>query len=125
MCLMQLHYVRKFKVPTIHYTLDSNSHLRDKSPDLTSSFAVLVITMATRGCCLTRNVIDLDQYKILSNIVIFAIICNIFHNIKYRIVVMVSSDFYFENKMHAELSWQWRQHASIFGKLARLGRAMI
>lgn len=46
----------------------------------------------------------------------FAVICNIVCYIEYRTAVMASSGFCFEKKFHLELSWQRRQHTSIFGR---------
>ncbi len=40
---------------------------------------------------------------------IFAVVCDIFHNIKYQAAVTAFSGFYFEKRLHAELLWQRRQ----------------
>ncbi len=60
--------------------------------------------------------VDSGQYQILSNIVIFAVIHDIRHSIEYWIAVTISSGFYFEKKMHAELLWWRKQHALQFDK---------
>ncbi len=60
----------------------------------------------------------------MSNVAIFAVICNIFHNIKYQTAVMAPLDFYFEKKMHAELPW-WQRHCALpFEKVERLSQVI-
>ncbi len=54
-----------------------------------------------------------------TNIMIFAVICDIFHNIAYQAAVTTSWGFYFEKEMHVELRWQRRQHALLFDEVLR------
>lgn len=62
-------------------------------------------------CCTFTIVLYL-----LSNIAIYAAICDVFRNIECRTAVTASLGFYFEREMHVELSWQ---RASTFGMLLR------
>ncbi len=53
---------------------------------------------------------------------IFAIICDVFHDIKYHTTVTASPGCYFEKKMDTELSWRQRQRVLLLDEVKRLSQ---
>ncbi len=61
-----------------------------------------------------RQPLVLGQYEIWSKITVFAVGCNISHNVEYPTTAMASSGFYFKKKINARLLWGWKNAHCFF-----------